>query len=275
MSSSDIPETHPTGPIAKSGIELLTFGTPNGYKASIIMEELKEAYGRDYTCQVINIRQDVQKKPWYTAINPNGRIPVIIDHDRHGFIVFETAAILSYLVRHYDPNHKLSFSDPDDTSTMEQWMLWQHGGLGPIQGQANFFLRGAKEKVPFGIQRYIGESERLYGVLNARLEGRDFVAGAGRGKYSIADISIFGWVNFASFGAMDLTMFPNIQMWLDKINARPGVQNGLRIPFPPPFANASYATKMREDSEFQVSEGKAMDLVKQAKEQYGYKYKSP
>lgn len=142
----------PTGLIAQSGIELLTFGqpppllphplshlhwpllgTPNGHKISVFLEELKEAYGRDYTAQSINISKNTQKQPWYTALNPNGRIPTIVDHDRGGFVVFEGLAILAYLARHYDPEHKFSFPiDSDDYSVCEQWISWQHGGLGPM-----------------------------------------------------------------------------------------------------------------------------------------------
>jgi glutathione S-transferase len=108
-------------------------GTPNGYKISILLEELKEAYGKEYTWQSVNIMKNTQKEPWYTALNPNGRIPTIVDHDRNGFAVFEGLAILSYLTRHYDPEYKFSFPvDSDDYSVCEQWMSWQHGGLGPM-----------------------------------------------------------------------------------------------------------------------------------------------
>ena len=124
-SSSD----RPNGLIAKSGIELLFWGTPNGFKAAIMLEELKAAYGKDYVFQGINIGENVQKEPWFTKYSPNGRIPAIVDHDRNGFAVFEGLAILSYLTRHYDPDHKFSFADPDDVSRAEQWMAWQHGGL--------------------------------------------------------------------------------------------------------------------------------------------------
>lgn len=125
MSSSDAPK----GLIANSGIELLTFYTPNGYKASIILEELKAVYGKDYTVNAVNIVENTQKEPWFTKICPNGRIPAIVDHDRNGFSVFEGAAILSYLTRNYDPEHKFSFADEDDFSRCEQWVAWQHGGL--------------------------------------------------------------------------------------------------------------------------------------------------
>lgn len=122
MASSD----RPTGLIGKSGIELLTWGTPNGHKASIILEELKEAYGKEYIFQGINIGQNIQKEPWFIKINPNGRIPAIVDHDRNGFAVFEGAAILTYLTSYYDPENRFSFNnDPDDLSRAEQWIAWQ------------------------------------------------------------------------------------------------------------------------------------------------------
>ena len=125
MSSSE----RPTGLKGSSGIELLTFGTPNGHKASIILEELKAAYGLEYTFQSINIMENIQKEDWFVKHSPNGRIPAIVDHDRNGFSVFEGAAILTYLTRHYDPEHRFSFSDPDNLSECEQWVAWQHGGL--------------------------------------------------------------------------------------------------------------------------------------------------
>lgn len=124
--------SRPNGLIANKGIELLTFGTPNGHKASIILEELKEAYGKDYTFQSISIMENIQKEPWFTKLCPNGRIPVIVDHDRGSFPVMEGAAILSYLTRHYDPDHKFNFTDPDDLSRAEQWVAWQHGGIGSV-----------------------------------------------------------------------------------------------------------------------------------------------
>lgn len=126
----------PTGLIATSGIEVLTFGTPNGYKISILLEELKQLYGDKFpkvTYQSVNIMKNTQKEAWFTAICPNGRIPAIVDHDRGKFPVFEGLAILHYITKHYDPENKLSFAyDSDDYSVAEQWMSWQHGGLGPM-----------------------------------------------------------------------------------------------------------------------------------------------
>ncbi|KAI1337057.1 glutathione S-transferase [Xylariaceae sp. FL0016] len=266
----------PTGLIAKSGIELLTFGTPNGVKASIMLEELKEAYGKEYTWQSINIMKNTQKEPWFTKVCPNGRIPAIVDHDRNGFAVFEGLAILSYLSRHYDPEHKLSFAvDSDDYDVAEMWMAWQHGGQGPMQGQANHFLRFAKEKIAYGTQRYVGETERLYGVLDARLQDRDFVAGAGKGKFSIADISMLGWVDIATFSGIDLGMFPNVQRWYDQCRERPGVQRGFAIPNVSFISNASVKKSTETDPEFKKKGEEAKAFLQESKEKYGYKYSSP
>lgn len=128
----------PTGLTAKTGLELLTFGTPNGHKISIMMEELKEFYQLDYVYQSINIMQNIQKEKWFTDLGPNGRIPVLVDHNKGGFAIMEGSAILQYLTRFYDPKNEFNF-DPQslDFSTAEQWVSWQHGGLGPMQGQAN------------------------------------------------------------------------------------------------------------------------------------------
>ncbi|OTB09548.1 hypothetical protein M426DRAFT_316102 [Hypoxylon sp. CI-4A] len=268
--------SEPTGLIANSGIELLTFGTPNGFKVSILLEELKAAYGKEYTYQVINIMKNTQKEPWFTEICPNGRIPAIMDHDRGGFAVFEGLAILNYLTRHYDPEHKFSFPvDSDDYSVCEQWMAWQHGGLGPMQGQANHFYRFTKEKIPYGVQRYVGETERLYGVLDKRLADRDYVAGSGRGKYSIADINLLGWADFAIFSGIDLKLFPNVQKWLDRCQERPAVQKGYDIPNRGTFGNAALLKSREEDPEKQKEAEESLKFLNACKEKYGYKYASP
>ncbi|KAI1159872.1 glutathione S-transferase [Nemania serpens] len=266
--------SEPTGLIAKSGIELLTFGTPNGYKISILLEELKEAYGKDYTWQSVNISKNTQKEPWFVAAGANGRIPAIVDHDRDGFAVFEGLAILGYLTRRYDPEHKFSFPvDSNEYDEAETWMAWQHGGLGPMQGQANHFLRFAKEKIAYGIQRYVGETERLYGVLNARLEGRDYVVGE---KFSIADINLLGWVDGASFAGLDLEgQFPNVYRWHARCLARPGVQRGFAIPSKSTFGNDAYKKAVAADPEKKRQAEETAKLLRESKEKYGYKYASP
>lgn len=184
-------------------------------------------------------------------------------------------AILTYLTRHYDPEHKFSFTDPDDVSLAEQWMAWQHGGLGPMQGQANHFYRLAKERIPYPTQRYVGETERLFGILDTRLTDRDYLVGPGRGKYSIADIASFGWVNVGYFAGIDVKSFPNVQKWLDRINQRPAVQKGLDVPAPPRLVNDVFLQRLKDEPETAQKEQELRDLRDKAKEQYNYKYASP
>jgi len=274
MSSSSSSD-RPTGLIGKSGIELLTFGTPNGHKASIMLEELKAAYGKDYIFQSINIMQNIQKEPWFTKISPNGRIPAIVDHDRNGFAVFEGAAILAYMTRLYDPEHKFGFADEDDFSRCEQWVAWQHGGLGPMQGQANHFYRLAKERIPYPTQRYVGESERLYGILDIQLKDRDYLVGPGRGKYSTADIANFSWVNVSYFAGINLAQFPNVERWWKSIEARPAVRKGLAVPSESPIINSKRQERLEKEEGFKEKEEELKKLADQAKEQYGYKFSSP
>ncbi|KUJ20534.1 glutathione S-transferase [Mollisia scopiformis] len=274
-SSSSSSSERPTGLIGKIGIELLTFGTPNGHKASIILEELKAAYGKEYIYQSINIMENIQKEPWFTKFSPNGRIPAIVDHDRNDFSVFEGAAILAYLTRHYDPEHKFSFEDPDDLSRCEQWVAWQHGGLGPMQGQANHFYRLAKERIPYPTQRYVGETERLYGVLDTQLSDRDYLVGPGRGKYSIADMANFSWVNVGYFAGVDLSQFPSLEKWWKRIEEREPVRNALKVPSESKIVNSAYLRRLKEEPEFKEGEEKLKKLGDEAKEQYNYKYTSP
>lgn len=172
-------------------IELYVANTPNAWKVSIALEELKIPYNVNF----IDLSKNTQKEPWYLKINPNGRIPAIIDRNRNDFAVFESGAILLYLVRHYDPEHKLSFEDPDLQSQVEQWLFFQNSGLGPMQGQLNHFSSSAKEKIPYAITRYRDESKRLYKVIDDKLreEKRDFIVGPGKGKLTIADITSWSW----------------------------------------------------------------------------------
>lgn len=209
-----------------SEIELLTAATPNGQKISIFLEELS----LPYKPTAINLGQDEQKKPSFLATNPNGRIPAIIDHSRSSFPVFETGAILLYLAEHYDKSFNFSFEDVDEKSEMIQWLFFQNAGVGPIQGQSNHFFRYAPEKIQYGIVRYQNETKRLYSVLETRLQDRDYLAGHGRGKYSIADISTFAWVRWAPWAGIELEKFPQLQKWADRIEARPAAQKGLLVP---------------------------------------------
>lgn len=215
---------------------LYTAGTPNGRKVSVFLEELRAVYGEKvgYDVEKIDIGRNVQKEPWFIKLNPNGRIPVLVDRAREDFVVFETAAILLYLEQHYDPERKLGFdpvSQPNDYSEMLQWMLWAHGGVGPMQGQANHFNRFAPVDIPYAKKRYILETKRLYGVMEIRLTDRDYLAGPGRGTYSAADINVFPWIKAHQFtGIESLDEWPSLQMWFGRIEARKAVQDGLAIP---------------------------------------------
>jgi len=215
-------------------IVLYTAPTPNGFKVSTFLEELRAHYGGpDYKLVQINLSENVQKEPWYIKLNPNGRIPAITDRSRDDFNVFESAAILLYLAQHYDKDHVFSF-DPTEThySEMLQWIFFAHGGVGPMQGQAGYFTWGTKENIPFARERYVNETKRLYGVLEIRLsQDREYLAGPGKGKPSIADFNVFPWVaRHSPTIAENLNEWPNLKAWYERIGAREGVQAGLRIP---------------------------------------------
>ena len=207
-------------------IDLYTWSTSNGRKASIMLEEL----GADYTLHPIHIGKGDQFTPEYLAINPNGKIPAIVDSDGPGgapITVFESGAILIYLAEKFG-----RFLPAEPVARMEviQWLMFQMGGIGPIFGQVHHFLRAAKEKVPYGIERYGTEARRLYGVLDRRLDGRDHLAGDG---YSIADIATWPWVLRHEWQQVDLADYPNVKRWFDAIGSRPAVQRGIQIPPPP------------------------------------------
>ncbi|KAI0712555.1 glutathione S-transferase C-terminal-like protein [Earliella scabrosa] len=222
-----------TSPSSKP-LQLYTAGTPNGRKVSILLEELQEQYGLKYDVHPIDISKGTQKEPWFIKLNPNGRIPVVVDPNRANFAVFETAAILLYLEQHYDTQLKFAFDPqtrPDEHSEMLQWMFFTHGGIGPMQGQANHFVKFAPEDIPYAKKRYLDETKRLYGVLNIRLDGRDWLAGSGRGSYSIADINAFPWVSAHGFtGIESMEEWPNVKAWLERTMERPAVRAGMQVP---------------------------------------------
>ncbi len=200
-------------------IELLTAGTPNGRKVSIALEEL----ALPYTARAIDLGALEQKQPEFLALNPNGRIPVIVDHDNDGFAVFESGAILHYLA---EKAGRLLPVDVKQRSIALQWLMFQMGGLGPMMGQANVFYRYAEEKIPFAIERYQKESRRLLEVLDTRLAEQEFLAG----EYSIADIAAFPWARSHAWGGISIDGLEHLQRWIDQIEARPAVQRGLRVP---------------------------------------------
>jgi glutathione S-transferase len=204
-------------------LELLTAATPNGQKISIFLAELN----LPYTTKSISLSASEQKTPSFLSINPNGRIPAIVDHARNSFPVFESGAILLYLAEHYDRDFTFSFQDANERSELIQWTVWQNASLGPMQGQANHFVRYAPEKIEYGIKRYQTETKRLYSVLETRLQDREYLVGE---KYSIADISCFAWVRWAPWAGIELDEFPRLKGWCERIEGREAVQVGLRVP---------------------------------------------
>ncbi|THW64639.1 hypothetical protein D6D25_02020 [Aureobasidium pullulans] len=176
------------------GLHLLTQSTPNGQKVQIMLEELAAVYSTTWTTTLIDISTNEQKKDWYLRLNPNGRIPTIVDNTKdRPFSVMETSAELLYLVKKYDKDGLFTFDDDVEYSQMLQWLFFWHGSGAPYQGQLGFFSRAA-EKVPMAIERFRNETLRVFGVLEIQLSGkysdgpREYLAGAGKGKYSIADI---------------------------------------------------------------------------------------
>ncbi len=200
-------------------IDLYTAPTPNGRKVSIALEEL----GAAYEVHAIDLKSGAQKAPDFLAINPNGRIPAIVDRDADNFAVFESGAILLYLAEKYG---RLLPASPTGRSTVIQWLMWQMGGLGPMHGQANVFFRYFPEKIPSVIKRYQDETMRLFGVMDRRLEQEEFLAV----EYSIADIACWPWVMQHDWAGLDISHLPNLQRWLAAIGKRPAVIRGAAVP---------------------------------------------
>jgi GST-like protein len=203
-------------------IDLYSWKTSNGKKASIMLEEC----GLDYNIHPINIGQDDQFTPEYTAINPNAKIPAIIDQegpDGRPYTVIESGAILMYLA---EKTGKFMPAEMAARYEVIQWLMFQMGGIGPIFGQVHHFKRAAKEQVPYAINRYDTECRRLYGVLDSRLEGRDYLAG----ELSIADFATLPWVFRFDWQEVDLNDFPNVKRWYDVLMARPALARGMEIP---------------------------------------------
>ena len=199
-------------------ITLYTAPTPNGRKISVALEEM----ALPYQATLVNLLAGDQKKPDFLALNPNGRIPVIVDHDDGDFVVFESGAILQYLGR---KTGKFYPTEERARVACEEWLFWQVGGLGPKAGQCHHFRIYAPEQVPYAIARYTNEVNRLYGVMNRRLEGRDYLAGA----YSIADMACIGWARAWERQGQTITDFPHLERWIDRMLARPAVARGLAV----------------------------------------------
>ncbi|HEX8381602.1 MAG TPA: glutathione S-transferase N-terminal domain-containing protein [Allosphingosinicella sp.] len=200
-------------------IDLYTAATPNGWKVSILLEEL----GLPYELHVLDLRSGAQKEPWFTAINPNGRIPAIVDREEGGFPVFESGAIMVYLA---EKTGRLMPADPKGRSLVMQWLMFQMGGVGPMMGQANVFTRYFPEQLPAVIDRYRRESRRLLEVLDGRLAGSEWLAG----DYSIADIANWSWVHTHEWPGVSVEGLEHLQRWMAAIAARPAVQKGVTIP---------------------------------------------
>lgn len=199
-------------------IDLYTWTTPNGRKVSIALEEM----GLPYTVHPINIGKDEQFAPDFLKISPNNRIPAIVDRETN-YSLFESGAILMYLA---EKSGKLMPKDIASRYRVIEWLMWQMGGAGPMLGQAHHFLHFNAGKAPYAEERYRNETNRLYKVLNTRLEGNAFVAG----DYSIADIAIWPWISRYEWQRINLDDYPNVKRWYLEIAARPAVIKGYAIP---------------------------------------------
>ena len=202
-------------------IDLYYWGTPNGHKITIALEEM----GLSYQILPVNILENDQFQPDFLAISPNNKIPAIVDQDgpdHRSISIFESGAILQYLGR------KTGMFYPTDEIKriqVEQWLMWQMGGLGPMLGQNHHFSRFAPERIPYATERYVNETKRLYGVLDKQLVGQDYVTG----EYSIADMAIFPWLLRYEWQGIDLADYPEISRYIERMQARPAVQKALAI----------------------------------------------
>lgn len=206
-------------------IHLYTASTMNGWKPVIFLEEAGVPYDLTY----IDFAKREQKSEWYMKLNPNGRIPTIVDRSAGDFAVFESGAILWYLAEKYDV---FLSKDPKERSETLQWLMFQMGGVGPMMGQAMYFQRIAAKQGhedEFAIKRYVEESRRLMEVLNSRLEGRDYLVGD---AYSIADMATYPWARAYYWAKVSVEGLPHLQAWFDRIDARPATQRALEIPKP-------------------------------------------
>lgn len=199
-------------------IDLYTWTTPNGRKISIALEEL----GLPYTAHPIDINKNEQFAPDFLKISPNNRIPAIVDRDNN-MALFESGAILIYLA---DKTGRLMPASGEKRYRVIEWLMWQMGGPGPMLGQVHHFVKYNPGKAPYAEERYLKEAHRLYGVLNRRLEGRDFVAD----DYSIADIALWPWISRFEWQTIDLNRYPNVKRWYLAIARRPAVQKGYKVP---------------------------------------------
>jgi GST-like protein len=214
----------PGQPTARGGtvIDLYTWSTPNGRKVSIMLEET----GLPYEVHPINITEGEQYQPHFLEVSPNNKIPGIVDRD-NGYRMFESGAILIYLA---EKTGKFLPSDHPARMDTLQWLMFQMGGIGPFFGQTHHFNRFAKEKIPYAIDRYVGETKRLYGVMDRRLADVPYLAGE---AYTIADIATWPWVSRFGWHGLEndnLDAYPNVRRWYEELRARPAVQRGYDVP---------------------------------------------
>jgi GSH-dependent disulfide-bond oxidoreductase len=203
-------------------IDLYTAATPNGWKISIALEEM----GLPYNVHPLAFSTQEQKAEWYLKINPNGRIPAIVDRANGDFAVFESGAILIYLA---EKTGQLLPKDVKGRSKVIQWLMFQMAGVGPMMGQANVFFRYAPEKIPYAIDRYQREVRRLFEVLERQLSSNEYVAGD---EYSIADISLWSWIHGYEWSGVSLDGLPRLERWTKIIGERPAVKKGRAVPAP-------------------------------------------
>jgi glutathione S-transferase/GST-like protein len=202
-------------------IDLYTAATPNGWKVSITLEEL----ALPYTVRLIDFGSNEQKAPWYTAMNPNGRIPTIVDRANDDFVIFESGAIMMYLA---EKTGKLMPTDDKGRSRVVQWLMFQMGGLGPMMGQANVFFRYFPETIQPAIDRYQREVRRLLEVMNGHLADSEYLAG----DFSIADIANWSWAHSYSWSGVDIDGLDHLARWLALVGDRAAVQRGRDVPTP-------------------------------------------
>ena len=205
-------------------IDLYTWGTPNGRKASIMLEEC----ALPYRAHQITIGKGEQFAPDFLAISPSNRIPAMVDSegpDARPISLFESGAILVYLS---GKTGKFLPRSVRGKYEALQWLMWQMGSVGPMFGQAHHFIRAKKDEVPYGTERYVNEAKRLYGVMDRHLEGRPYLAA---GQYTIADIATFPWIARHEWHRVDLAQFPNVKRWFDTLSRRPAVTQGMAVPF--------------------------------------------
>lgn len=211
-----------------SDIHLYTGATPNGIKISILLEEL----GLPYKTTAIDISKNTQKEPWFLAINPNGRIPALTDTFTDGkpINLFESGSIMQYLTDRYDTEHKVSYPKGSrEYYEVNNWLMWQMSGLGPMQGQLNHFNRYAPEKIQYGIDRYKNETRRLYRTMETQLKSSKsgYLVGD---RCTSADIASWGWVSVANWSGVDMSEFPVLEEWVQRMLKRPGVEKGRHVP---------------------------------------------